>query len=213
MKHKTKTEVFIEKAMKTHGDSYSYEKVEYLDSQTKVCIICPKHGEFYQTPAAHVRGCGCPDCANERRGRYERMTPDEFISRAKEVHGDKYDYSKAEYRGSGRKVCIICPEHGEFWQSPLAHIHGKQGCPKCAHRGLGRDELIAEFKKVHGDKYDYSRFEVGKMNEKSCIICPEHGEFWQSPTKHLRGQGCPKCARKNFTTEHFIEKSKRNSWR
>lgn len=209
-----KYSLFVEKARKTHGNKYDYLKAEYINSQTKVCIICPEHGEFFQTPAGHVRGNECPVCANEKRGRFNRFNNVYFMENASKIHGDKYDYSKVEYENSNEKVCIICPEHGEFWQTPLAHINNKQGCPKCAHKGLNIEELKNEFKKVHGEKYDYSKVVLNKMNEKVCIICPEHGEFWQSPTKHLRGQGCPRCGKEKLaksmvmTTPMFIEKAK-----
>lgn len=211
---KDKRELFIEKANEKHGKFYLYDKVDYVDSQTKVCIICPEHGEFWQAPSSHLRGNGCPKCANEKRGRFKRMTPDEFFRSAANVHDNKYDYSKSEYKNMNEKICIICPEHGEFWQTPLAHLHGKQGCPKCSHRGLNREEMIDEFNKIHGNTYDYSKFVLGKMNEKAIFICPKHGEFLQSPTKHLKGQGCPKCAVENrkkkqtMDTGKFVEKAK-----
>ena len=209
-----KQDKFIEKANIVHNGRYLYDKVKYINSVSKVCIICPEHGEFWQSPSEHMRGKGCPKCANERRGRFNRMTLGEFISKAKEIHGNRFDYEKVEYHNTNTKVCIICPEHGEFWQTPLAHIFNRQACPKCAHRGLNRDELISEFIKVHGNKYDYSKFELGKMNNKACFVCPEHGEFFQSPTKHLEGQGCPICGRirtgrnNRMDTTGFIKKAK-----
>ena len=214
MKQKDKKNAFIEKSVKVHGGYYLYDKVDYIDSQTKVCITCPKHGDFWQTPSAHSRGDSCPKCADERRGRYKRMSFDEFVKRANEVHENKFDYSLAEYKNIREKVTIICPEHGEFRQTPLAHILNGQGCPKCAHKGLDRDEIIKEFRGVHGDRYDYSKAVFGKLNDKVIIICPEHGEFLQSPTKHLSGQGCPKCAalkrreKMLMTTPEFIEKAR-----
>lgn len=60
----------------------------------------------------------------------KKLTTEEFISRAKKVHGDKYEYSKVEYFDSRTKVCIICPEHGDFWQSANIHLRG-HGCPIC----------------------------------------------------------------------------------
>lgn len=185
---------FIEKAIKRHGNKYDYSKVEYVNSTTKVCIICPEHGEFWQEPAAHVRGQNCPMCANINRGK-TRFSQEDFIEKAKEIHGDKYDYSKVEYKNANTKVCIICPEHGEFWQTPLAHMYGREGCPKCAGKGLNQEEVIKKFREVHGDKYDYSKVEFTKMQTKVCIICPKHGEFWQTPAKHLIGQGCPQCGK------------------
>ena len=204
---------FIEKAKKVHGDKYDYSKVNYINSQTKVCIICPEHGEFWQEPSAHVRGYNCPKCSNIKRGDTFRSTCEKFIEKSRKVHGDKYDYSHVKYINSSTKVKIICPKHGEFLILPQNHLLG-QGCPKCAGRGLTTDEIIKKFRAVHGDRYDYSNVEYHKMHEKVCIICPEHGEFWQTPAKHVNGQNCPKCAKKTacskkiLTTEEFIEKAK-----
>lgn len=121
-------EDFIAKAKKIHGDKYDYSKVEYVNNKTKVCIICPTHGEFWQKPNCHLSGDRCPKC-NKYRNSY---TTESWIERAKEIHGDNYDYSKVEYKNAHTKVCIICAKHGEFWQTPNNHICGKTICPKCA---------------------------------------------------------------------------------
>ena len=121
------------------------------------------------------------------------MTKDDFITRAIAVHGNKYDYSKVEYINSATKVCIICPEHGEFWQTPNCHLSGN-GCPKCAgNLKHSKDDFIKRSIAVNGNKYDYSKVEYINSKTKVCIICPEHGEFWQTPDSHYTGQGCPKC--------------------
>ena len=203
---KLKIEDFIKRAKEKHGEKYDYSKVEYVNNRTKVCIICPEHGEFWQIPSYHMSGNGCPKCGCEqiwnKRG---RTTTEDFIKRAVEVHGDKYDYSKVEYFGIYAKVCIICPEHGEFWQTPNGHLNNKRGCPKCGYKEVwgkrGRittEEFIKRAKEVHGNKYDYSKVEYKSSRTKVCIICPEHGEFWQTPMKHLSRQGCPKCGLKKI---------------
>jgi len=124
-------ETFIEKARKIHGDKYDYSKVEYTNSVSKVCIICPIHGESWITPRQHLKGCGCNECSKEILSIKRKMGKEKFIERARKIHGDKYDYSKVEYVGSKSKVCIVCKEHGEFFQTPSAHINLKQGCPRC----------------------------------------------------------------------------------
>lgn len=184
-------ENFIEKAKNKHGNKYDYSKVEYVNSKVKICIICPEHGEFWQEPSAHIRGYGCPLCGKNKQGKKDNI--DIFIEKAQKIHGDKYDYSKTLYKNSRTKICIICPEHGEFWQLPSAHLIG-QGCPKCAGKALSKEELISQFKKIHGNKYDYSNINYIDSKNKLPIICPEHGEFFQLSSKHLIGQGCPKCA-------------------
>lgn len=130
---------------------------------------------------------------------------EEFISKAREVHKDYYDYSKAVYCGALKKICVICPEHGEFWITPANHLSG-QGCKICGlierskKRKKSIEQFIKESRTVHGDKYDYSKVEYYNIDKKVCIICPEHGEFWQTPNKHLLGHKCPKCS------ESIIEK-------
>ena len=202
-------EEFIEKARKVHGDKYDYSKVNYINSQTKICIICPIHGEFWQTPYSHLYGRGCKKCSKKV---YDTKT---FIEKAKEIHGDKYDYSKVEYVDSKTKDCIICPIHGEFWQAPNNHL-SKKNCPKCSFesrilkRSLKTEEFIEKARQVHGDKYDYSKVEYINTKTKICIICPIHGEFWQIPNKHLGGRGCKLCNETTLEREIRIELDKYN---
>lgn len=191
----TKKEKFIERAIKKHGNKYDYSKVEYLNSQTKICIICPEHGEFWQVPAGHVRGYGCPLCSNQNKNNDKRASVNDFVRKAIKKHGKKYDYSKTEYINARTKVCIICPKHGEFWQLPFSHLNGR-GCPICSGKNMSNNLFIEKAKETHGEKYDYSKVEFKDSKTKVCIICPEHGEFWQSPAKHLYGQGCPVCGLK-----------------
>lgn len=182
------TEDFIEKAKIKHRDKYDYSKVKYVNNTTKVTIICPSHGEFEQTPKIHLSGLGCPACSGG-----VKITTEEFVERARKVHGDKYDYSKVNYVNSSTKVIIICPIHGEFEQAPTNHLSG-QGCPNCGGRKrLSTDDFIEKAKKVHGDKYDYSKVNYFNSETKVTIGCPIHGEFEQTPNAHLSGQGCPIC--------------------
>lgn len=193
--HKRTNDEFIREAKKIHGNKYDYSKVDYVNNHTKVCIICPEHGEFWQTPERHIaQKQGCPKCYDSRRGDTLRKNNDWFIEKAREVHGNKYDYSKVDYVNNHTKVCIICPEHGEFWQAPSSHINAKQGCPRCGGRfTYTTEEFIEKARKVHGDLYDYSKVVYKNNTTPVCIICPEHGEFWQKPMNHLAGCGCPEC--------------------
>ena len=203
---KNKKESFIEKSNKKHNGKYNYSKVEYINSQRKVCIICPEHGEFWQTPVAHVRGHGCPICSNHKRGKHTVNT-ENLIERCMKIHNNKYSYEKTKYIDANTKICVTCPVHGDFHILPFNHLGG-QGCPKCKGRNLTQQEVINKFKEIHSNKYDYSKVIFTKMREKVCIICPEHGEFWQTPQKHINGQGCPICGgRAKLTTPIFIKKS------
>ena len=141
-------EKFIEKAKAIHGDRYDYSKVEYSNNRTKVCIICPVHGEFWQTPHTHLQGCGCPACYGTKK-----RTKEEFVEEARKIHGDRYDYSRVEYINNKTPVCIICPEHGEFWQKPMNHLAGC-GCPEC---GLGRSKQETKLYNVLSEQYDCER--------------------------------------------------------
>lgn len=187
---------FIAKARIKHNNKYEYSNAKYINSHTPIIIICPIHGSFLQIPNNHLQGQGCPKCAKEKRVKTLLSCADKFINKAKKIHLNKnYDYSKVLYINSQTSVAIICPIHGKFWQTPNNHLSGK-GCPKCAKEGKKKSTktFIAEAKIVHKDtKYNYS--ETIYINNKTPvkIICQEHGAFWQKPSKHLQGQGCPKC--------------------
>ena len=203
------TQYFIKKSKEAHGDKYDYSKVEYTNNHTKVCIICPEHGEFWQNPSSHLSGRGCPKCKNEKISKRCNKGTEQFIIDAKEIHGDKYGYSKVEYINNKTKVCIICPEHGEFWQTPCGHLQ-KKGCPKCAapNRNMTFSDFVKKSNIKHKNTYEYDEKTYINQIKKTCIICKQHGEFWQTPYKHLIGQGCPKCfGHKNLTTEDFIKKA------
>ena len=191
--YKYTQEEIIEQFKAVHGDKYDYSLVVFKTVSDKVDIICPKHGVFQMTPTAHRLGQNCPMCV----GRYR--TTESLISEFREVHGDKYDYSKVKFVKMHEKVCIICPEHGEFWQTPSKHLTKKQGCPKCGKRSMANkqkltlEEWIERAKKMHKNKYDYSKVKFDKLHDKVTIICPKHGEFEQFAYDHLNGHGCNKC--------------------
>lgn len=196
-------ELFVERSKRKHNDRYDYSKVEYVNSLTKVCIICPIHGEFFQTPSAHMLlGHGCPMCFGS-----PKSTTEEFVKKARAVYGYLYDYRKAVYNGNKEKLCVICPEHGEFWVTPNNHLRGSR-CPGCYGTPKKTNvEFIEQARKTHGDKYDYSKVDYKGNKIKVCIICPEHGEFWQFPYSHLKGAQCPVCSgTQKITLPIFIER-------
>tara|TARA_R110001592_G_scaffold70707_1_gene216432 strand:- start:531 stop:1493 length:963 start_codon:yes stop_codon:yes gene_type:complete len=127
------TEQFIEKAKKVHGEKYDYSLVEYVHNKSKVKIICPEHGEFSQEPSNHNVGNGCKQCSIIENAISLSLTTEQFIKKAKQVHGDKYDYSLVEYTHSHAKVKIVCPEHGEFSQEPNTHVSQGSGCKDCSY--------------------------------------------------------------------------------
>jgi hypothetical protein len=146
-----------------------------------------------------------------------------FIEKSKKIHGEKFNYSKVEYNGSHSKVCIICEEHGEFYQTPTGHLSGR-GCPNCAYaykhgkyRLTTLEKFIEQARAIHLDKYDYSKVEWKNTYSKITIICPIHGEFTQVPQNHIRLKcGCRKCGREiakskviKYNTIYFLEHAKK----
>jgi hypothetical protein len=147
-KCKTKSiDLFIEQAKQTHGEIYDYTGVVYVNSYTKVKIVCPSHGEFNQVPYAHIRGQGCKKCHFSKRV----LTQDVFLKRCKKFHGEKYDYSKSKYINSNTKVEIICPDHGSFQQLPDDHCRGI-GCSKC--KSSHGERKIRKFLESRNIKFD-----------------------------------------------------------
>lgn len=127
-----------------------------------------------------------------------KLTIEEFIAKAKAVHGDKYDYSMVEYFNNHTPVKIICPIHGIFEQRPNNHLNGNE-CPQCARvsatkkQSTSQDLWIERAKRIHHNKYDYSKVKYVNNHTAISIICPIHGEFLQTPANHIKGQGCPIC--------------------
>lgn len=125
----------------------------------------------------------------------KRLTKEEFINAAIKIHENKYSYELVNYLGNRIKVKIICPIHGTFTQLPKNHIHLKQGCPSCyGNKKLTTLEFIKKSNNVHLNKYDYSKSNYLGNKSKVIIICKKHGEFLQTATRHLSGDGCPKCS-------------------
>jgi Zn finger protein HypA/HybF involved in hydrogenase expression len=208
IRRKVTTDEFIKKAQMIHQNpdgtpKYNYDNTIYDNAISKVEIICPKHGSFFQTPNNHLSGQGCPKCGGNKH-----KTTDEFIKDAQKVHQNpdgtpKYGYDNANYVNNITKVEITCPKHGEFLQSPGDHLSGK-GCQICGIESRSKlrtkttDEFIKQAQMVHQNpdgtpKYDYSNTNYVKAMEKVEINCPKHGTFLQIPNDHLRGKGCPRC--------------------
>lgn len=214
---KLTTKEFIKKANKVHKNKYNYSKVVYVNSKSKVIIICPEHGKFCQTPDCHTNNKqGCPKCSIIKVIEKLKSTTEEFIVKAKKIHSNKYDYSKVNYMGANNKVIIICPTHGKFQQTPDSHLQ-VHGCQKCAKNTislknkLSKDQIAYRAKTIHRNKYNYNKVVYENITTKVIIVCPIHGEFLQSINDHLNGKhGCPFCAGlKKLTTEEFIVKARK----
>ena len=200
MSNTLKNKEFIIKAKLKHGNKYDYSLAKYKNCDTKIKIICPIHGEFEQTPYVHLHVNGCINCNKELKGE-----KDNFIKKAKEKHGDKYDYSLVVYKNCRTKIKIICPIHGIFNQTPTGHL-SNSGCLKCSIKlkAIDINDFNINASKIHNNKYDYSLVNYVNKKTKVKIICPIHGIFTQTPTIHLNGGGCKKCKKTISTGEKFL---------
>jgi len=210
---------FIEKSKNKFGDKFDYSEVKYVDSQTPITLICNEHNiKFSITPNQHLntRFGGCKVChtqyiestktknirtkltEEERKERRRELEKNHFIERAIKKFGDRFDYSEIEYIDSQTPINIIdkASNNEMFSIKPcnfLSSVHGRKDT-----LDVKRKKFIEKARKLHGDKYDYSKVEYKSDKERVCIICPKHGEFWMTPHNHLAthrgGCGCPKCA-------------------
>jgi very-short-patch-repair endonuclease len=199
MPNKLTVEDFIEKSKNKHGNKYDYSKSVYINSKSKIIIICPLHGEFSQTASDHYQsGCGCPECDPTKT-----LGNEKFIEKAKLIYGDKFDYTNVNYIKNNIKVEINCKVHGSFLQEPGSHLNGK-GCPECYpfNKKSTTEDFIKKAKKIWGDLYDYSLVDYTTKKNKVKIICEKHGIFEQKAYVHTQGHGCPIC--NNSKLENYL---------
>lgn len=194
---------FINKSNKIHNFKYDYSKSNYINTLSKISIICKIHGEFFQAPAVHLRGQDCPKCSSNKK---KTCNIQKFIDKSNFLHNFKYDYSKTEYHFLKEKVIITCPIHGDFEQTPGNHLQGRS-CPTCGSekfsksKTLKQQDVIDRMNIIHDFRYDYSKVNYIGIFDKITIICPIHGEFLQDPNNHLHGKGCKKCNHKTVYTK------------
>ena len=223
------TEEFVARSKEKHGDTYDYSKSIFVNKKTKVEIYCPKHDlTFFQQPYNH---CGilaqrCPKCGRESgNSKQNTLTVDQFISKSKELHGNKYDYSQVVYKNSYTKVDIICEDHGNFSIRPKDHLRANgehAGCPKCGDiraavaRTKSTEYFLEKAVKAHGnEKFDYSKVNYKHSDVNIKVICKKHNlEFEVTPNNFIGNiHNCPECVKENynkleFTTEEFIVECK-----
>lgn len=199
MKKPLTTEEFIQRAFNIHGNLFSYPDCNYVNAHSKIKIKCNNcETIFYQKPNNHLNGQGCITCRNIKIGNSKRTDINKLINKFNQKHNFKYGYELVNFINVDTKIVITCPEHGDFEQTPYEHLKGI-GCPKCRYRIISlknkftQEEIIKKFIEVHGYQFDYSKVVYTGINDKVIIICPTHGEFKQSPLKHLSGRSCWKC--------------------
>jgi hypothetical protein len=191
----------IDRCNEAHDGKYSYAKVVYKNAHTRVCVICPLHGEFLININNHLYNKkGCRLCANAKLAAEHLSNTQEFVVKAIVVHGSNFDYSKVNYVSATDKVEIVCPQHESFWQIPSGHLAGK-GCPRCFFDTRTKlfvtDTLdfIDKANQIHEFYYDYTSTVFTMVSESVNIICPKHGLFSQRASSHLKGCGCQLCAK------------------
>ena len=206
-----KTEIFIQKAISKHEDTYDYSLVAYNGNKVKVKIICKEHGVFEQRPNDHLSGRGCSKCGGSKANKNSVLSTAEFVKRANVVHNHRYNYDKTLYINSKTHLVITCGIHSDFLQAPANHLLGGN-CPECTKIKLReqyadtQEEFISKAKKLHWTEYDYSKVTYINNRTKVTIICPKHGEFTQKPNSHLLGRGCSKCgdlSKLEYRFEHY----------
>jgi len=213
MRKKKTTEQAIIEATKKHGGFYSYERFIYLNSAKPACVTCPIHGDFWQRPNDHInKGDGCPECGLIARANKRRGTAEQFIKKARKIHGDYFDYSKVVYKNNSTKITITCPVHGDIRILPDNHISRQSGCRKCldvanaSRQRMSLDEFVRRAREMHGSQFDYSDINYKNRDTKITIICKDHGPVTVHPRSHLSGNnGCPNCFEKSKAENVLFE--------
>lgn len=192
----------IEQLKKIFKDeNYGYELVTDAKYMDDIYLICPIHGKFKKRLGRALNGKGCPYCSGKIRKTFE-----EFKKEATKIHNGKYIYNDTNYVNSHTHIMITCPKHGDFTCTPTNHLNGN-GCPKCANEKLSKtfastaDKFIERAKKIHGNKYDYSKVKYKNNYTNVDIICQKHGIFQQTPFNHLKGKGCKVCNESHLERE------------
>lgn len=191
MPARSNTQEFIRKANIRHNNQFDYSMVDYKNNSTKVVIICSKGHIFYQTPNSHLNGRKCTICQRKA------ITTEDFIERARKIHGQRYDYNRVVYKKANDEVEIICTKHGSFFQKPSVHLN-KRGCYKCGQeivmsKTKTQEQFIEDANRIHNSIYDYSNIIYKNCKSYLDIKCSKHGIFQQKATTHLTGRGCPTC--------------------
>jgi hypothetical protein len=188
------SEAFVKKANIVHNNIYDYSESIYVNAATKLKIICKIHCEFEQTPNNHLQGRTCPKCANLSRSLLRISHFDEYYKAFIEKYGDKYDYSKIDWRGSNVKIIITCKIHGDFEIIPLLHKNGRE-CYKCTNRYSKKSILWLKYIECKTYNKIYHAENIGEFNipntrykadgycENTNTIYEFLGDFWHGNPK------------------------------
>lgn len=199
---------FISKAQIIHNNKYDYSKVVYINTHTKVELICPYHGSFFVRPVKHIgkEKAGCQICSRESRLVQNRKfhSVEEVIAECNKVHNNTYTYAlnltENELITTNHILTCECIIHGIFTQTINKHLYQKTRCPACSTEIAAiktrktTEEFIAQATRLFGDTYSYKESLYEGAHKKLKIFCKIHGEFQMTPANHLLHlNGCPKC--------------------
>jgi|GEM_PF-1942916 len=208
MENKFTTQFFIKKAKEIHGDKFDYSEVQYKNMKEKIKIKCPKDHIFLQTAECHLRGSGCNICWKQKenalaRGKKKIIPKEEFIKRAKIVHGDKINYNLTKYTCMTEFVELTCHKGHVFTQTPSSHIAGN-GCSACArNKRFTQSQFLELSFNRHGNRFGYELSKYKSMCSNIIIMCHEHGLFITTPYNHIKRIGCNKCEAIEKTRKYY----------
>ena len=199
VKNLTPVDAFVEKANFLHKNKYDYSNVTYTNLHQKISIVCPIHGEFKQTGKEHLKGCGCKKCGTKNVALKLASTTEDFIVKARKIHGNKYEYNKVNYIGKANHVTITCPTHGDFDQRPNGHLDGN-GCPSCGKITAGTSNPELEILKILQDQglnvvqhHRIPRHDDPNRTYEIDLFLPDqnigieyHGLYWHSDAQLIR---------------------------
>lgn len=190
-----KTEFAKQNIRKSNSLNFNVNEFKYVSDSAKFIIECPEHKVKFETSYGKlILDRSCRQCGIEKSVISKTKTKSFWLKKFKDVHGDKFNYSKSFFKGTKDKIVIICDKNHEFEQSPSKHANG-QGCSYCVGNiKYTLQDILLKFNATHGDTYKYERVKFESIHKKVDILCSIHGYFEQPPVNHYNGAGCPDCA-------------------
>lgn len=195
---------FLNNAKKLHGDKYDYSDIVYINDKTDITIKCIIHGPFIQSPNNHLHGQGCRLCGEKLAAEKIRKSADTYFVEVAKIHNNKYDYSKSIYTYARDKIIIICPKHGEFWQTASVHLSATAGCPKCS-TWISKMETVWLDSLSIPDEYrqkilyiDNKKIKVDAYDPTTNTIYEFWGDYWHGNPKKYKSHNINVKNKKTF---------------
>ena len=178
------------------GENLCFSKSQYHNNFTPVSVVCKKHGEFRKVPSVLFTGHGCRKCRLDERlksGQNAKITNDDFFRNVNRFPLNKHIlFDGSCFKGVMHSIIVKCPKHGEIFVKEARNLLRIPCCNKCVLEEK-LEKFINKSKKIHGERFDYSKTIYKSSNQKLTITCRTHGDFLATPNAHLDGKGCPSC--------------------